>query len=50
MYIRVVERKKKRHLRQWKNENESSLRWDSNPRHSVLETDTLPTELLRQLS
>ena len=29
-------RKKERHLRQWKNENESCLRWDSNPRHSVL--------------
>ena len=27
-----VERKKDRHLRQWKNENESCLRWDSNPR------------------
>ena len=26
-----VERKKERHLRQWKNENESCLRWDSNP-------------------
>ena len=30
------ERKKERHLRQWKNENESCLRWDSNPRHSVV--------------
>ena len=45
-----VERKKERHLRQWKNENESCLRWDSNPRHSVLQTDALPTELPRQLS
>ena len=32
---RKKERKKERHLRQWKNENESCLRWDSNPRHSV---------------
>ena len=30
--------------------NESCLRWDSNPRHSVLQTDALPTELPRQLS
>ena len=30
--------------------NESCLRWDSNPRHSVLRTDALPTELPRQLS
>ena len=45
-----VERKKERHLRQWKNENESCLRWDSNPRHSVLQTDALPTELPRQPS
>ena len=29
--------------------NESCLRWDSNPRHSVLQTDALPTELLRQM-
>ena len=29
------EEKKERHLRQWKNQNESCLRWDSNPRHSV---------------
>ena len=42
-----VERKKERHLRQWKNENESCLRWDSNPRYSVLRTDVLPTELPR---
>ena len=42
-----VERKKERHLRQWKNENESCLKWDSNPRHR---TDALPTELPRQLS
>ena len=47
---RKKERKKERHLRQWKNENESCLRWDSNPRHSVLRTDALPTELPRQLS
>ena len=40
-----VERKKERHLRQRKNENESCLWWDSNPRHSVLRTDALPTEL-----
>ena len=40
-----VERKKERHLRQWKNENESCVRWDSNPQHSVLQTDALPTEL-----
>ena len=33
-----VERKKD-NLRQWQNENESCLRWDSNPRHSVLQTD-----------
>ena len=45
-----VERKKEKHLRQWKNENESCLRWDLNPRHSVLQTDALPTELPRQLS
>ena len=45
-----VERKKERHLRQWKNENESYLRWDSNPRHSVLQTDALPTEHPRQPS
>ena len=44
-FIRDVERKKERHLRQWKNENESCLKWDSNPRHSVLRTDALPTEL-----
>ena len=44
----MKERKKERHLRQWKNENESCLRWDSNPRHSVLWTDALPTELPRQ--
>ena len=31
-------------------ENLSCLRWDSNPRHSVLQTDALPTELPRQLS
>ena len=42
---RKKERKKERHLRQWKNENESCLRWESNPRHSVLRTDALPTEL-----
>ena len=42
---RKKERKKERHLRQWKNENESCLRWDSNPQHSVLQTDALPTEL-----
>ena len=24
--------------------NESCLRWDSNPRHTVLQTDALPTE------
>ena len=42
------ERKKERHLRQWINENESCLRWDSNPRHYVLQTDALPTELPRQ--
>ena len=47
---RKKERKKERHLRQWKNGNESCLRWDSNPRHSVLRTDALPTELPRQLS
>ena len=50
---RKKERKKERHLRlirQWKNENESCLKWDSNPRHSVLRTDALPTELPRQLS
>ena len=38
-----VERKKERHLtdlRQWKNENESCLRWDL---ISVLQTDALPT-------
>ena len=29
--IRDVERKKERHLRQWKNESESCLRCDSNP-------------------
>ena len=40
-----VERKKERHLRQWKNENESCLRWDSNPQHSVLRTDALPRQL-----
>ena len=45
-----VKRKKERNLRQWKNENESCLRWDSNPRHSVLQTDALPTELPRQPS
>ena len=44
------ERKKERHLRQWKNENESCLRWDMNPRQSVLQKDALPTELPRQLS
>ena len=43
---RKKERKKERHLRQWKNENESCLRWDSNPRHSVLRTDALPTVLV----
>ena len=37
---REKERKKERHLRQWKNEKESCLRWDSNPRHSVLQTCT----------
>ena len=42
---RKIERYKGRHLRQWKNENESCLRWDSNPQHSVLQTDALPTEL-----
>ena len=42
---------KERHLRQWKNEkNESCLRWDLNPRHTVLQTDALPTELPRQPS
>ena len=45
---RKKERKKERHLRQWK--NESCLRWDLNPRHSVFQTDALPTELPRQLS
>ena len=30
--------------------NESCLRWDSNPRHTVLQTDALPTELPRQPS
>ena len=48
--IRDVERKKERHLRQWKNENESCLRWDWNAQHSVLQTDALPTELSRQPS
>ena len=33
---RKKERKKERHVRQWKNENESCLRWDSNPRHVFL--------------
>ena len=45
-----VERKKEKHLRQLKNENESCLRWDSNLQHSVLRTDALSTELPRQLS
>ena len=35
----MKERKKERHLRQWK--NESCLRWESNPRHSALRTDSL---------
>ena len=45
-------RNKERHLRQWKNENESCLGLDSNQQHSVLRTDALPTELHvpRQLS
>ena len=30
--------------------NESCLRWDSNPQHTVLQTDALPTELPRQPS
>ena len=30
--------------------NESCLRWDLNPRHSVFQTDALPTELPRQPS
>ena len=47
---RKKEGKKERHLRQWKNENESCLRWDSNPQHSVLWTDAPPTELPKQLS
>ena len=48
---RPKERKKKeRHLMHWQNENESCLRWDSNPRHSVFQTDALPTELPRQPS
>ena len=46
--LQEMYRKKERHLRQWK--NESSLRWDSNPRHSVLQIDALPTELPRQPS
>ena len=41
-----VERKKERHLRQWKNENESCLRWDLNARHSVLQTDALPIYII----
>ena len=56
--IRDVERKKARKKRKkerktheaMENENESCLRWDSNPRHSVLQTDALPTELPRQPS
>ena len=40
------ERKKERHLKQGngKMKNESCLRWDSNLRHTVLQTDALPTE------
>ena len=55
MYIHVhdvigdVERKKERKTPEAM-ENKSCLRWDSNPRHSVLRTDALPTELPRQLS
>ena len=30
--------------------NESCLRWDLNPRHTVLQTHALPTELPRQPS
>ena len=45
--IRDVERKTPEAM---ENENESCLRWDSNPRHSVLQTDALPTECPRQLS
>ena len=56
---RETERKEERHLRQWKNDNESCLRCNgklkmrvalggiSNPRHSVVQTDALPTELPR---
>ena len=36
---RKKERKKERHPKQMENENESCLRWDSNPRHSVHVTD-----------
>ena len=42
-----VERKKERKTPEanGKMKIESCLRWDSNPRHSVLQTDALPTEL-----
>ena len=41
-----VERKKERKTPEaMENENESCLRWDLNPQHSVLQTDALPTEL-----
>ena len=46
-------RKKERMKDTWGNGkliNESCLRWDSNPRYSVLQTDALPTELPRQPS
>ena len=50
---RKKERKKERKTDTRDNgkmKNESCLRWDSNPRHSVFQTDALPTELPRQLS
>ena len=46
--IRDVERKKERKKDtsgNGKMKKESCLRWDSNPRHSVFQTDALPTEL-----
>ena len=49
----ISERKKERKTDTRDNgkmKNESCLRWDSNPRHSVFQTDALPTELPRQLS
>ena len=46
----IIRKERKKERKQWQMKNESCLRWDSNPRHAVLQTDALPTKLPRQPS